>query len=95
MSQCPNDLSDRPTYVGDPSRMDARSEVLSTLHLASSLYCRSELTAPRGLAFPAGDVAVFHAVCRGTHAAEASLSKAFKRYVGVAPGAFRRTRELA
>ena len=46
--------------------MDALSEVLSTLHLASSFYCRSELSAPWGLAFPAGEVAMFHAIRRGT-----------------------------
>jgi AraC-like DNA-binding protein len=46
--------------------MDALSEVLTTLHLASSFYCRSELSAPWGLAFPAGNVAMFHAVRRGT-----------------------------
>ncbi|HPC82868.1 MAG TPA: AraC family transcriptional regulator [Thermoanaerobaculaceae bacterium] len=46
--------------------MDALSDVLSTLRLHTTLYCRSELTAPWGLAFPAGPAAGFHAVRRGT-----------------------------
>jgi AraC-like DNA-binding protein len=46
--------------------MDALSDVLSTLRLQSTLYCRSELTAPWGLAFPVGSAAGFHAVRRGT-----------------------------
>jgi AraC family transcriptional regulator, alkane utilization regulator len=45
--------------------MDALSEVLATLRLTSTLYCRSELSAPWGLAFPSGRVAGFHAVRRG------------------------------
>ena len=32
--------------------MDCLNEVLKTLHLKSSVSCRSELSAPWGLAFP-------------------------------------------
>jgi AraC-like DNA-binding protein len=45
--------------------MDPLSDVLSTLRLTSALYCRSELTAPWGMQFPARKVATFHAVRRG------------------------------
>lgn len=46
--------------------MDALSDVLSTLRLHSTLYCRSELSAPWGLGFSGGPAAGFHAVRRGT-----------------------------
>jgi AraC-like DNA-binding protein len=45
--------------------MDALTDVLHELRLADSHYCRSELTAPWGLAIPARDVASFHFVAEG------------------------------
>jgi AraC family transcriptional regulator, alkane utilization regulator len=44
---------------------DALSEILTTLRLTTTLYCRSEVTAPWGLRIPARDGAAFHAVRRG------------------------------
>ncbi len=45
--------------------MDALADILETVHLSGSVYCRSELTAPWGMALPASDTAQFHAVRRG------------------------------
>jgi AraC-like DNA-binding protein len=45
--------------------MDALTDVLRTVHLKGSVYCRSELTAPWGMEIPAADVAQFHVVRRG------------------------------
>lgn len=46
--------------------MDALTDILNTLKLKSSLYFRTELTAPWGVAVPAhGRVARFHIVIRG------------------------------
>lgn len=46
--------------------MDALTDILNTLRLSSSLYFRTELTAPWGLEVPAkGKVARFHIVIRG------------------------------
>lgn len=45
--------------------MDALTDVLHELRLADSYYCRSELTAPWGLAIPARESASFHFVAEG------------------------------
>jgi AraC-like DNA-binding protein len=45
--------------------MDALTDVLETVHLTGSLYCRSELSAPWGMAVPASSAAQFHVVRRG------------------------------
>ncbi|MEZ4387168.1 MAG: AraC family transcriptional regulator [Candidatus Krumholzibacteriia bacterium] len=45
--------------------MDALADILNTVHLSGSLYCRSELTAPWGMAVPRGETAQFHVVRRG------------------------------
>ncbi len=45
--------------------MDALADVLKTIHLSSSVYFRSELTAPWGMAIPPSDAAQFHVVRRG------------------------------
>lgn len=46
--------------------MDALTDILNTLRLSSSLYFRTELTAPWGVQVPAkGKVARFHIVVRG------------------------------
>jgi AraC-like DNA-binding protein len=45
--------------------MDALSELLKTIHLIGSVYCRSELSAPWGMALPTSDAARFHVVRRG------------------------------
>ena len=46
--------------------MDALTDILNTLRLSSSLYFRTELTAPWGIAVPSkGSVARFHIVIRG------------------------------
>lgn len=46
--------------------MDAFSDVLETLHLTGTLYCRTELRAPFGLRVPRRASAMFYAVRRGT-----------------------------
>lgn len=46
--------------------MDVLTDVLNTLHLRSSLYCRSELGAPWGLHFLPLPGAVFHVLQRGS-----------------------------
>jgi len=62
-------MADRIDFVTDRSElaglMDALTDVLQTVHLRGSLYFRSELTAPWGLAIPAAALAQFHAVRRG------------------------------
>lgn len=45
--------------------MDALSDVLETVHLHGSVYCRSELTAPWGMSIPQVSQAQFHVVRRG------------------------------
>jgi AraC family transcriptional regulator, alkane utilization regulator len=45
---------------------DVLSEVLQSVHLHSTLYCRARLSAPWGLAVPHRDAAVFHIVTQGT-----------------------------
>jgi AraC family transcriptional regulator, alkane utilization regulator len=45
--------------------MDALTDILKTVSLQGSVFCRSELTAPWGIAFSAGDAAQFHVVRRG------------------------------
>ena len=45
--------------------MDALTDILETIHLRGSLYCRSELGAPWGMAIAAGSDAQFHVVRRG------------------------------
>ena len=46
-------------------KLDALSDVLDTIHLSSTFYCRSELTAPWGLTFEKVDAASFHAIRSG------------------------------
>jgi AraC-like DNA-binding protein len=45
--------------------LDALADLLETVHLKGSVYCRSELSAPWGMALPCGDTARFHVVRRG------------------------------
>ncbi len=45
--------------------MDMLTQVLGTLHLKSSVYCRSELGSPWGLHFAPRTCAVFHVLHRG------------------------------
>ncbi|WP_437679236.1 AraC family transcriptional regulator [Sorangium sp. So ce131] len=45
--------------------MDALSDVLQTIRLASNLFCRSELSAPWGVRLRGGTHAGFHYVARG------------------------------
>src|SRR5690349_15361920 len=45
--------------------MDALTDVLDSVRLASSLYCRVHISAPWGLNFLASPYAVFHVVDRG------------------------------
>lgn len=46
--------------------MDVLTDVLNTLRLQSTLYCRSELREPWGLYFGPTRVATFHVIDRGT-----------------------------
>ncbi len=46
--------------------MDALSEVLKTFRLSSTLYCRTEVSAPWGVRFDKRSVAAFHAVRGGS-----------------------------
>ncbi|AUX40635.1 AraC family transcriptional regulator [Sorangium cellulosum] len=46
--------------------MDALSDVLQTIRLASNLFCRSELSAPWGVHLRGGGLAGFHYVARGS-----------------------------
>ena len=45
---------------------DPLTEILHDLRLSGSFYCRSELSAPWGLGFPARECASFHFVAAGT-----------------------------
>ena len=45
--------------------MDAFADILETVHLRGSVYCRSELSAPWGMALPASETAQFHVLRRG------------------------------
>lgn len=45
--------------------MDAMTSILDLVHLTGSIYCRSELRAPWGMALPPGPTASFHVVRRG------------------------------
>ncbi len=45
--------------------MDALADILETVHLSGSVYCRSELSSPWGMGLPASDAAQFHVVRRG------------------------------
>jgi len=45
--------------------MDALADILESVHLSGSLYCRSDLSAPWGMDLPASDTTQFHAVRRG------------------------------
>lgn len=45
--------------------MDALTDILETVHLRGTVYCRSELTAPWGMAVPRSRAAQFHVVRRG------------------------------
>ena len=45
--------------------MDALDTVLETVRLRGSLFCRSELGAPWGMAIPAAGGASFHVLRRG------------------------------
>jgi AraC family transcriptional regulator, alkane utilization regulator len=63
--------------------MDALSEVLKTFRLSSTLYCRTEATAPWGVRFEKRDVAAFHAVRAGTCCVQQPRSQ---RKISLAPG---------
>ena len=45
--------------------MDVLTELIDTLRLRGTAYCRTELTAPWGMALPASDLAHFHVVQQG------------------------------
>ena len=45
--------------------MDALTDILNTVHMMGSVYCRSELSAPWGMSVPASNAAQFHVVRRG------------------------------
>ena len=45
--------------------MDALTDILESVHLTGSVYCRSELTAPWGMSIPQSETAQFHVVRRG------------------------------
>jgi hypothetical protein len=45
--------------------MDALTDVLESVHLSGSVYCRSELTAPWAMRISASKTAQFHVVRRG------------------------------
>lgn len=45
--------------------MDALTDILRTVHLRGSVYCRSEMSAPWGIAVPTSEAAQFHVVRRG------------------------------
>ena len=47
-------------------RTDAVSDVLRSVQIRSTLYCRSRLTAPWGFAVDAGTAAAFHAIVAGS-----------------------------
>ena len=85
--------------------VDPFGEGLHLLRLAGTFYCRSEFTAPWALELP--DCLMLHGVtsseCRlevaGTqpnrvgYESEAAFSRAFKRLVGVSPGAVNSERQ--
>jgi len=45
--------------------MDVLADILNSLRLVSSVYCRSELDSPCGLHFVPANVAVFHVLYKG------------------------------
>jgi len=45
---------------------DVLRDILESMHLRTSLYCRAHLSAPWGLYVPQRDVSVFHIVTRGS-----------------------------
>ena len=45
---------------------DVLGDVLESIHVRSTLYCRAQLGAPWGLSVPRREVAVFHIVTEGT-----------------------------
>jgi len=57
----------RMTRLSSPEPSgDLLTDVIARTGLTGGLFCRSELTAPWGIAFPAGQAAAFHVVGRGT-----------------------------
>ena len=48
------------------SQEDVLADVLQSIHLHSTLYCRAQLGAPWGLGVPRREVATFHVVTGGT-----------------------------
>lgn len=46
--------------------MDVLTDLIDTLRLRGTAYCRTELTAPWGLALPASEIAHFHVVQQGS-----------------------------
>lgn len=52
-------------FANRPKPMDLLSQILDTVRLKGSLYCRSELSSPWGLHFMRHPCAVFHALYRG------------------------------
>lgn len=59
-----HDQTSRSKTAG--GNMDALSDVLNSLHLSSSFYCRSEFASPWGFRIASGTVAGFHAVRTGS-----------------------------
>lgn len=71
MAHDPVFMSDRPESTGqsafssNQAEDDVMADVLRGLGLESRLFCRTVLSAPWAIAFPAGDIAHFHAIERG------------------------------
>ncbi len=77
------------------SPVDALGEALHFLRMSGTLYCRSDFTAPWALALPPmKDCLMFHVVTAGRCWPGAwqdrQIGGAFKRYIGIPPGAVRR-----
>jgi Helix-turn-helix domain/Cupin len=88
--------------VSEYPRDDVLSELLRSIRVCSTVYCHSELTAPWGFRVDAqadrlrtsGESLVDIALQTG-YASDVALSKAFKRYFGMSPGAFRHATQKA
>ncbi len=58
-------VSHRPVHWRSGTT-DVLSDVLGSLRLEGTVFCRSELSAPWGMAIPAGTLAHFHVIERGS-----------------------------
>jgi AraC-like DNA-binding protein len=58
-------MSHRPPQKWQATARDAISSVVEALRVRGRVYCRAEMTAPWGIAFPKGDVVHFHVVEKG------------------------------